>query len=184
MPLPTGRGYEPVAALKLGRSVDVVETPGGPITEPGCGCASVTPVSRTFTCSSLSGPYPVTDGSIFLDISGEWDITITYDDGVPPKPNEIPPPQNESGSGPTTIVLSVPAGAVQYTGTITCTGGQIIILGCGNSGSISSLPAAVSITVPIGTAWNLTYPDLKVLAGNGPLLVPVTVTGQYSLSCS
>lgn len=38
-PLPTGGSYEPLAALKLGRSVAYVETPGGIVTEPGCGCS-------------------------------------------------------------------------------------------------------------------------------------------------
>lgn len=39
--LPTGGSYEPVVALKLGRSPAVVETPGGAVTQSGCGCGPV-----------------------------------------------------------------------------------------------------------------------------------------------
>ncbi len=39
--LPTGGSYEPVAALKLGRSSAVVETPGGAVVKPACGCVLV-----------------------------------------------------------------------------------------------------------------------------------------------
>jgi hypothetical protein len=41
VPLPRGGSYDPVAALNLGRSGAVVETPGGAVVEPGCGCTPV-----------------------------------------------------------------------------------------------------------------------------------------------
>jgi hypothetical protein len=183
VPLPVGRGYDAVEALRLGRSAAIVETPGGPVTEPGCGCSTVTPVGRTFTCSSLSGPYPVTDSTIFLDIVGSWSIVITYFDGESPKPNEVPPSQNESGSGPTAIVLKVPNGAVNYSIGITCVGGQIITLNCTSSGSITSLPASVDIVVLVGTSWELTYPDLTISLGTDSQLISVSQVGTYSLAC-
>ncbi len=37
--LPTGGSFEPVAALKLGHSANVVQTPGGAVTQAGCGCS-------------------------------------------------------------------------------------------------------------------------------------------------
>lgn len=37
--LPTGGSYDPVAALKFGRSAYTVETPAGPKTSTGCGCS-------------------------------------------------------------------------------------------------------------------------------------------------
>jgi hypothetical protein len=175
--LPTGGSYEPVAALKLGHSAAVVETPGGPVTESGCGCVGGGGgASRTFTCNSDPDSYPVTDGTIFIDIAEPWTININYFDGNTSKPNPVLPSQSESGTIPTTIDLNVPNGAVQYNIQITC--GPLIIP-CNVISAV--IPLIDEVSIVAGGAWTLTLTyyngetlvETQTVVGMGAQLVPL-----------
>lgn len=59
-PLQKGTGYEALDALKLGHSAQVVETPGGPVTVPGCGCAPGGGGGNTLVCVEGEQQYTAT----------------------------------------------------------------------------------------------------------------------------
>lgn len=98
--LPSGGGYDSVAALKLGNSPAVVETPGGAVLKPGCGCGA----SQTLTCGGSATVLVPTTLIINVAAGQQWQLTY-------------PTLLIQLGNGPQTLFVS-DIGAYSLTCTV------------------------------------------------------------------
>lgn len=182
-PLPVGHGYDPVAALKLGHSAAVVETPAGPVTQPGCGCTkSSGDVLLIQSCNQTFSLIPLdTYNTISVVLSTDWNLIIPfYDiDGTP-----IGKPTSISGSGPEEIPFSsiaIPVGAVTYKPNIQCTAGLQVVIDCNDNANNRNLSGPVSLLQ--GGINIITIPDGQVtftIAFNTGEMQPTSVVADQN----
>ena len=166
IPLPIGHGYEPVAALKLGHSAAVVETPAGPVIQPGCGCGSSSQLRITCTSGPVSIATVPTELLVSVQSGEIWSLMNSNGEKI------------ASGDTAQTVPITV-----ADTYALLCTT-PIVTLSCPSSSVVTTFsPAVLDIQANTGQPWSLTGPSGST-TGVGPAQVEVTALGTYTLECT